>query len=178
MKEDVERTAAALRDAYARMRGFYSRHGYYHSRDLDEKHWQRIAPVILKHGINPQHFVKATFEYFLYELRKPAAWVNQVASVKAVERYLERHKDRDEELKLLLSLQLDTVDVQTRRGRPMEEIIKDTTLALSAVVRYALAQKAGLTELAAELRPDADLDLRYEPIYQRFVTQLLGCAEQ
>ena len=176
-KEDVERTAHALRDAYARMRGFYSQRGYYHSRDLDEKHWRRIAPAVLTHGINPQHFVKFTFEYFLYELRKPAAWVQNVASQKAIDRYIERQPKRHEELKLLLGLQVDTITVQLQAGRTPEEIIKDHTLELNAVVRYALALKADLPELAAELRSDAELDLKYEPQYQQFVSQWVGSAE-
>lgn len=176
--EDLERTATALRNAYAEMRTFYSRRGTYRSRPDNNKHWMRIAPELLKRGIHPQHFVKTTFEYHLYQLRKPAAWVTEVASMNAVERYMEQHDLRNEELQLLLKLQLNTVEVQLRNGRTMEDIIKDTTLALNAVVRYALAQQAGLAELTEELRIDAELDISYEPLYQRFVRQLAGSAEQ
>lgn len=176
-KEDVERTAHALRDAYAQMRGFYSRHGYYHSRDLDEKFWNRIAPVILGRGINPHHFVKTTFEYHLYQLRKPVAWVQEVASTKAVDRYLENKDRLDNELRLLLRLQLDTIREHLRRGRTAEEIIEDRTLELSVVVRYALALRAQLTELARGLQVEAELDLRYEPQYQQFVKELTEGAE-
>jgi len=176
--EMLERAVRTLREAYVQMRRFYSPRGQYRPRPEDDKQWNKLAPLLLKRRIPLQHFIKTTFEYHLYELRKPVAWVNEVTSMKAVDRYLERQAGRDQELKLLLRLQLDTIDVQLRQGRTAEEIIKDTTLALSAVVRYALALKAGLAELAAELKPDAEVDLSYEPLYQEFVRQMTGSAEQ
>lgn len=175
--EEIERTVTALRQSYAQMRSFYSPHGRYRALAEHDKLWEKIAPTLLERGINPYHFVKTTFEFHLYELRKPAAWVKEVASMKAIDRYMERHSDRDRELRLLLRLQLETVRVLMQQGRSVEDIIKDTTLELNVVVRYALARKFDHTELAKKLLPDASLDINYEPVYQQFLDQMIG-AEQ
>lgn len=176
--EELERIVAALRDTYAHMRRFYSPKGKYQSQPKHDKMWQKIVPLLLENHIHPQHFVKTTFEHYLYELKRPVAWVGEVACKKAVERYVKRHATRDHELRMLIQLQLETASNQLLRGRALEEIIRDPTLELNVAIRYALALKAGLTKLAAELRPDAEVDLSYEPLYQELVRQMTGSAEQ
>lgn len=174
---DTERVVEQLREAYAEMRRFYSRRSVYHSKPDDDKLWRKIVPDILSYGISPQHFVKTSFEYYLYELKKPVAWVQSIASSKAVKRYLERQRDRAAELDLLLRLQLDTITVQLANGREMEDIIRDPTLELNAVVRYAFALQTGALDLIDELREPAEFDLKFEPQYRRFMSQVTGRAE-
>jgi CRISPR/Cas system Type II protein with McrA/HNH and RuvC-like nuclease domain len=176
-EEEVERAVEQLREAYADMRRFYSRRGAYNVSHLEDDKWRKVVPELLSHGIHLHHFVKTSFEYQLYELKIPFARVSVIANSKAIHRYLTRFADRHREQELLLHLQLDTITVQLKNGRPLEDIIRDRTLALSAVVRYAFARQQNLTDLVAELRADAEFDLKFEPQCRQFVRSIVDCAE-
>jgi len=76
--------------------------------------------------------------------------------------------------RLLIRLQLRVVTHQIERmERNLREVLEDELLDVSDAVRYAVARKWGMSDIADRLRSSAELDIVNEPIYQELLSAFL-----
>lgn len=147
--------------------------------------WPKIAAFVRKHRLDPVEFMGAQF--YACGTRVPAP--NTFYNAAALERYLEYKKKvaPDETLNLrvqILALQQALVLPLRLFGvgdRALRCVLQDTNYAMSALFRFAVAEKEGLEDVAECWRPMAleqylrDTDV-YDKVWGTFLPESIKDA--
>lgn len=179
MSSSLASSASQLSDAVAELKAAYwmfrgmPEPTYYNdsTRSRTEKQWRRLAAELQQTRINPRRYIRWAYK----ELRVNYAivWIGLISSAKMVAAFRRDWAKAEENERLLISLQFNTVIHETSKGRSMREILEDELLDLGDAVRYALARKSGMTDIAERWQKGAALDLDNEPVYQELLSEFL-----
>jgi hypothetical protein len=135
--------------------------------------WLRLADDLRRRGVHPRRYVRWAYRQF--RINNATVWVNMITSPKTVARFEQEINDALEQEKLLIQLQLDTIFFQTQgRARSLRDVLEDELLDLGDAVRYAVARKAGMTDVADRWRRGAELDILNEPVYAEALSEFLS----
>lgn len=169
--EDVEQLAARLLDVYVQRRKLNRR--FYKPPHTSERLFKQLAKLVFEKDIDGVHFVTWAYNFFSEATKCNDVFVNQIASPKTVQIYMDRaptsKSDRESDLRLKLQLQNDVIDTELRLGRELSDILVDYTLAIGAVLRYVFASQSGIDDLAEKFREGAELEIRLNPLYREIL---------
>ena len=169
----LSEVVAELKETYRAFRGSTAatdRQGT-RKRAVTERAWTRLASKLLARGINPRRYVR--WAYRRFRERFAIVWVNQIASDNTFSAFLAESAEDLLREHLYVQLQFDTVSRQLQAGRSIREVLDDQLLDVSDTVRYAVARKVGMTDVAARLRRSAELDIENEPLYAELLAGFL-----
>lgn len=168
----LRKTVDELKSAYCMYRGTPPTNSHDDDENaVSEHHWQRLAKQLIDFGIHPRRYVRWAYRRFRSD--HAIVWVTQIASCKTVQLFQKEGSSAVETERLLIKLQLDTVTHQLKSGRPIREMLEDDLLDLDDTIRYAVARKVGMSDVAARFRRVAELDLANEPLYREMLSGFL-----
>jgi ketosteroid isomerase-like protein len=121
--------------------------------------------------INPRRYV--WWAYRQLRQQNKIVWVPQIASFKTLERFLAKGAQDIELEQRYVRLQLDTVARQLQSGRTIREVLEDPLIDVSDTVRYVVARKSEVADIAARLYRGAKLDIENEPLYAELLSGFL-----
>lgn len=122
--------------------------------------WTRAAEWCLSTGVTPENLVRVAFEKY-----QPYPQPNHLLS-QALRNLLTIEADKYgrqsvEQAELLFRIELNIVELRTRYGQTYQQIIEDENVDISYVLRYSLAIRAGLIDLAMRMKQRAVLETRF-----------------
>lgn len=134
----------------------------------DEARWVSLAKMLIARGLDGGHYVKWMYDF--YTTLRPVAYPKQIASPKSLQIYLQRASYNPSErlatLRVKVDIQLEVVRQQLSLGRTLRAILEDTSLEIGPVIRYVLAHRGGLADLACGFRAEAERAIGLEPLYK------------
>jgi hypothetical protein len=167
--EEHERLTTGLIEAYSRLRGLdFVQHRV---RPRHMKMWRRLAKELYDRGIPLRRYI-----YWAYNKQRrhgPIVFVERIASLKTLQWYTKEAPDREHDIAVLVRLQWATLKAALDEGQTPREIIEDPDLELGVVFKYALAQHANLTDLAAAMKSEAESEIYFEPAYRKNLSGFL-----
>lgn len=177
MSSSQDSSASKLSDAVKEMK-----HAYWMYRrrwwradhvgsDVEEMHWRKAAEELLKLSIPPRRYVR--WAYRLLRTTNHTVWIPQVTASKMIQKFVKGEGMQSVELDtLMLQLQLKRL-AQLVADKTLREIVEDELLDLCDAVRYAVARKYGMSDIAERLRSSAELDLLNEPVFSEVLAGFL-----
>jgi hypothetical protein len=142
--------------------------------------WGELSKLLNSQDINPRRYMRWAWDFYrnrLLECAQPIVWVHMVNSPKSVKLYMEQAPNTDEErendLRLKLDIQKDTVLTEMTCGRALHEILLDEELAVGVIMRYALAYWGGLEDLVRRFCAEAEYEISCEPLYGKILKDKL-----
>jgi hypothetical protein len=133
--------------------------------------WDKFAALIEGRVVIPSRYVR--WAYMQLRPTHNAVWIPQITSEKMLASFLNESFDAITKETLKLRLQLDTLKRQLESGRSVREVLEDELLDLCDAIRYAVARKSGMTDIAERWRRGADLDIENEPVYAKMLSGFL-----
>ena len=133
--------------------------------------WRELACSLTKHGIDPRRYIR--WAYIQLRPTLPIILVNHITSDKLVQQFVVESPAFLEREWLLTTLRLLKLSQELKAGRTAEEVARDELLDLGDTVRYALARKLGIDDLATALRKSAALDIANEPVIREVLSGFL-----
>lgn len=163
---------AELKAAYWMFRGM-PEPKYYNekTRERADRQWNRLAGELQRASVDPRRYIRWAYKELLPGYA--VVWVNIITAPKVVARFHKEWPEAEKRERLLISLQFNTVIHETSMGRSMREILEDESLDLGDAVRYALARKSRMSDIADCWKRGAALDIDNEPVYRELLSDLL-----
>ena len=171
VEEKLDNFVATLRDAYLTLRR-QTRPDSVGLGPRFEPQLRRLAGQLMHRGGDPRSYMQYIFDQAA-EHGSDTAYTRIIFSNEMVNRYFLARSKRKDELELLARLQAQELECRLKNGAPLEKVLRDPRVELSALFRFLSADLAGLTELKEELRKDAMLMLDYEPLYREVYAKWL-----
>lgn len=164
----IEMYARRLKEAYLTLRRMTRPDSY----GLGARHddaINRVAAALYYRKGSPFGYMQYAFDK-ASEFGSDTSYTGIFLSDKMVNRYFMDRKSREDEIRLLLSLQSAELERRLNEGDTLRVVLLDPSAQLSAAFRLAAAMSAGDTELAGYFAAEACELLLFEPIYR----ELLG----
>jgi len=143
-----------------------------HIGSVTAEQWNALAVALKNRGIHPRRYVRWAYKHF--RTTHKIVWVPMITSAKTLVKFEKEVASSMTNDRLLIRLQLRVVTHQIERmERNLREVLEDELLDVSDAVRYAVARKWGMSDIADRLRSSAELDIVNEPIYQELLSAFL-----
>jgi hypothetical protein len=136
-----------------------------------ERLWNQLAAWLVSSDINPRRYV--WWAYHRFRLKYNIVWIQQITSAHTFDAFLAEGTQDIELEQRYVRLQLDTVARQLQSGRTIREVLEDPLIDVSDTVRYAVARKSEVADIAARLYRGAKLDIENEPLYAELLSGFL-----